>query len=161
MGGSTVGRHSTIVAVIVGAIIGLCSVTQVFADPWPINPNYATPPPPPQPWVYPNGVNLWCPRVFNGSYSTVFFSQAQAWVNYGGTCNAQWGQNAGWMIARAKRYNGVTLTAQSNVSNAFAATYVQAQVARDTAATTYTAQGDFYDGQKWRSIAACYGSGCN
>lgn len=68
------------------------------------------------PMNYPGTGNTWCPKAFEGSYSTALFAQTVSYVNYGGTCNAQWGYPpAGTLWAIANEYNwGATALLGSN-----------------------------------------------
>lgn len=147
------------ILVIVAAVVAATFPALLAAADPVISPNYAPPPPPTQPWSHPYGVS-WCPKLFNGTYGTVFFSQPQVWVSYGGACNALWGQPTWWIRADAERYTGYIRTAVNTVLSTSPQSYIQAQVDRDPSATAYIARGQFFDSQKWWTMGICFGSGC-
>ena len=89
----------------------------------------------------------WCGRLYNGYYGpTVYFAQAQIWVNYGGQCNAQWNQPAGTVQVRAIAWSGGSVLEGtpfiSNTSNNYLA---QAQVSRFSNATMYSGVMKYWD----------------
>lgn len=138
-------------AVVVAAVLGVAAANApvISALSWPL---------PPQsqlmygPAVFQGTANTWCGVDLNGSYTSVFFTQAQAWVNYGGSCNAQWGRPANYLRARAKSYAGVTLTGDSGyVYNAYAATLAQANVSFHLGDDGYYWFNDFWLGASYRS----------
>jgi len=89
----------------------------------------------------------WCGRDYNGYYgSTIYFAQAQVWVNYGGVCNAQWPQPAGKIQVRAYAYQGSSLIEMSSwASNGSNSYQAQANVSRYSSATMYGAVAKFFD----------------
>lgn len=94
---------------------------------------------------YGNGVNVWCINQRNGSYGSSFFVHTESWVNYGGTCNGQWGRPAGDLKSRVLGYNGGSLLSNSGwVDNAANAHTVQADVLHLASVNIYKAQSQFY-----------------
>lgn len=90
------------------------------------------------PAFYPGTSNIWCGFDLNGSYGSVYFTQTQAWVNYGGSCNATWGRPTNYLRARAKAFTGSTIRADSGyVYNAYGASLAQANVAYNPTYDTY------------------------
>lgn len=87
----------------------------------------------------------WCGQSYGGSYGSSMFYQTEAWVNYGGTCNAQWGQPAGRLTARltawtAGSYVNSYSGKKTNSSNSW---YVQATVPRQSGDSRYEYWGEW------------------
>lgn len=87
----------------------------------------------------------WCGYQQNGSYGASFFGHTMSYVNFGGQCNAQWGQPAGKLWSRAQAFQGTVVVAQSawtpNAANAWS---VQATVPRVASATKYRHLSEWY-----------------
>ena len=89
---------------------------------------------------------VWCGRAFDGSYGSVYFGNAETWVNYGGTCNAQWGQPASWVQSRVRVQVNGGIWSQATGTNAANSYVAQATVNRVSFATSYQMAGAWYDG---------------
>jgi hypothetical protein len=85
------------------------AATYAHVQSWPIAPHTQTLA---GPMNYPGTANTWCPKSFDGTYANSFFVQTVSYVNYGGTCNAQWKYPpAGTLMASITAYGwaGATL----------------------------------------------------
>ena len=152
----------TILACIAALVVS--PVPQALATSWPIAPVYldVNNRPTlydPQPWLHSNGTNLWCPQTRTGSYGSSFFVQPQAWVNYGGTCNGQWGQPANWLRATASSYfaNGGVIASQTiwNTTNQWSVT---AAVPYNSSAGAYVASATIKDATHSYQFSQCWGT---
>lgn len=105
--------------------------------------------------------NQWCGYFFTTSYGNVFVGQTQSWVNYGGTCNGQWGRPAGYLQNYTAAYVGNTEVRSSGwVSNGNNFSYVQTTVPQVSNANAYATAGLWYNGTSWQfSNYARYCSG--
>ena len=107
------------------------------AEPWPIAPHSET-------VISPTGwygtSNTWCGVLYEGSYGTAYFAQSQAWVNYGGTCNAQWGRPANRLRARVRTFSpGFTLQESTGFKyNANNSSYAHAHLTYDSDSWHFT-----------------------
>jgi hypothetical protein len=134
-----VRRSGRILAAVVAAAV-LVSPVSVQALTWPIPVETYQQFGPDTRW---DGA-VWCGRIYNGSYGSSYFAQPQTWVNYGGVCNAAWGQPAAYIKARAMAmYAGTVIDASSWVSNSANSNWAQAQVAYHAGATDYWGLGSY------------------
>lgn len=135
------------------------------ASGWPITPVWRNPTsavpsmPAGPPFAYPGTANVWCPRMFTGSYGSDFFVQFQSLVNFGGTCNALWGANrpAGWVVVEASRWEGPVRRSRQRVQNSFNQHTVTAAVAHVPGSSSYVASVTVRDGQRTYYLNECFG----
>lgn len=92
------------VLVAVASLFGLLIASSVSAhnEGYPITAHFQTLA---GPMNYPGTGNTWCPKSYDGTYASAYFTQTISYVNYGGTCNAQWGYPpAGTLRAAVNEY---------------------------------------------------------
>ena len=97
--------------------------------------------------------NHWCGYNYSTSFGNLMVGQAKVRVDFGGTCNADWGRPAGWIKVRMKSINaqGMVIATSATILNAANASLAQITMTHTNAAaydiTTYfrKANGTFFE----------------